>query len=38
MTSNMGSEKILENFEDLEAVGEEHRQEYYVEYYPRGNI
>ena len=25
MTSNMGAEVILENFEDLEAVGEEHR-------------
>ncbi len=25
MTSNMGAETILENFEDLEAVGEEHR-------------
>ena len=25
MTSNMGSDTILENFEDLEAVGEEHR-------------
>ena len=25
MTSNMGSSTILENFEDLEAVGEEHR-------------
>ena len=25
MTSNMGSEVILENFEDLEAVGDEHR-------------
>lgn len=27
MTSNMGSELILENFEDLEAVGEKHRVE-----------
>lgn len=27
MTSNMGSELILENFEDLEAVGEKHRTE-----------
>ncbi len=27
MTSNMGSETILENFEDLEAVGEDHRQD-----------
>ncbi|RME96136.1 MAG: AAA family ATPase, partial [Bacteroidetes bacterium] len=27
MTSNMGAEVILENFEDLEALGEEHRQE-----------
>lgn len=27
MTSNMGSELILENFEDLEAVGEKHRIE-----------
>lgn len=27
MTSNMGAELILENFEDLEAVGEEHRTE-----------
>lgn len=27
MTSNMGSERILENFEDLEAVGEKHRAE-----------
>jgi len=25
MTSNMGAETILENFEDLEAVGEDHR-------------
>lgn len=25
MTSNMGAETILENFEDLEAVGEEHK-------------
>ena len=25
MTSNMGAQTILENFEDLEAVGEEHR-------------
>ena len=25
MTSNMGAEKILENFEDLDALGEEHR-------------
>ncbi len=25
MTSNMGSQTILENFEDLDAVGEEHR-------------
>ena len=25
MTSNMGSETILENFEDLEAVGDDHR-------------
>jgi ATP-dependent Clp protease ATP-binding subunit ClpB len=25
MTSNMGSEKILENFEDLESLGEKHR-------------
>jgi ATP-dependent Clp protease ATP-binding subunit ClpB len=27
MTSNMGAERILENFEDLEAVGEKHRNE-----------
>jgi len=27
MTSNMGADLILENFEDLEAVGEEHRSE-----------
>jgi ATP-dependent Clp protease ATP-binding subunit ClpB len=27
MTSNMGGEKILENFEDLDALGEKHRQE-----------
>ncbi len=27
MTSNMGAETILENFEDLEAVGSEHRTE-----------
>jgi len=27
MTSNMGSDTILENFEDLEAVGEKHRNE-----------
>ena len=27
MTSNMGAPTILENFEDLEAVGEEHRME-----------
>ncbi|WP_367391541.1 ATP-dependent chaperone ClpB [Lewinella sp. LCG006] len=27
MTSNMGAEVILENFEDLDAVGEEHRNE-----------
>ena len=27
MTSNMGSDTILENFEDLDAVGEEHRQD-----------
>ncbi len=27
MTSNMGAEVILENFEDLDAVGEEHRGE-----------
>ncbi len=27
MTSNMGSDVILENFEDLEAVGEQHRGE-----------
>ena len=27
MTSNMGAEVILENFEDLEAVGDEHRQD-----------
>jgi ATP-dependent Clp protease ATP-binding subunit ClpB len=27
MTSNMGAQTILENFEDLEAVGEEHRKE-----------
>ena len=27
MTSNMGASTILENFEDLEAVGSEHRQE-----------
>lgn len=27
MTSNMGSDLILENFEDLEAVGEKHRTE-----------
>ncbi|HFA47602.1 MAG TPA: AAA family ATPase [Bacteroidetes bacterium] len=27
MTSNMAADKILENFEDLEAVGDEHREE-----------
>jgi ATP-dependent Clp protease ATP-binding subunit ClpB len=27
MTSNMGAENILENFEDLDALGEQHRQE-----------
>ncbi|MCB0517746.1 MAG: AAA family ATPase [Lewinellaceae bacterium] len=27
MTSNMAAEKILENFEDLDALGEEHRSE-----------
>ncbi|HMP32663.1 MAG TPA: AAA family ATPase, partial [Saprospiraceae bacterium] len=27
MTSNMGAETILENFEDLEALGNEHRQD-----------
>ncbi len=27
MTSNMGSDTILENFEDLQSVGEEHRTE-----------
>jgi ATP-dependent Clp protease ATP-binding subunit ClpB len=27
MTSNMGAEMILENFEDLAAVGDEHRQD-----------
>lgn len=27
MTSNMGAEKILENFEDLDALGEEHRDD-----------
>jgi ATP-dependent Clp protease ATP-binding subunit ClpB len=27
MTSNMGAETILENFEDLEALGDEHRQD-----------
>ena len=27
MTSNMGAQTILENFEDLEAVGEKHRKE-----------
>jgi ATP-dependent Clp protease ATP-binding subunit ClpB len=27
MTSNMGSDIILENFEDLEAMGDEHRQD-----------
>ncbi|MCB0636339.1 MAG: ATP-dependent chaperone ClpB [Lewinella sp.] len=27
MTSNMGAETILENFEDLQAVGDDHRQE-----------
>ena len=27
MTSNMGAETILENFEDLESVGEKHRKE-----------
>jgi ATP-dependent Clp protease ATP-binding subunit ClpB len=27
MTSNMGAETILENFEDLEHVGEDHRQD-----------
>jgi ATP-dependent Clp protease ATP-binding subunit ClpB len=27
MTSNMGSDRILENFEDLEAVGDKHRAE-----------
>ena len=27
MTSNMAAEKIMENFEDLEAVGEEHRED-----------
>ena len=25
MTSNMGAQTILENFEDLDAVGDEHR-------------
>jgi ATP-dependent Clp protease ATP-binding subunit ClpB len=27
MTSNLGSDKILENFEDLEELGDKHRQE-----------
>ena len=27
MTSNMGAQTILENFEDLDAVGEEHRED-----------
>lgn len=27
MTSNMGSDTILENFEDLQAVGDDHRQD-----------
>ncbi|MEO1514567.1 MAG: AAA family ATPase [Bacteroidota bacterium] len=27
MTSNMGAETILENFEDLDALGDEHREE-----------
>lgn len=27
MTSNMGSDKILENFEDLDAVGDKHRMD-----------
>jgi ATP-dependent Clp protease ATP-binding subunit ClpB len=27
MTSNMGAENILENFEDLEAVGDDHRED-----------
>src|SRR5690606_11273944 len=27
MTSNMGAETILENFEDLDALGEKHRNE-----------
>lgn len=27
MTSNMGAETILENFEDLEAVGDDHRED-----------
>ncbi len=27
MTSNMGAEIILENFEDLDAIGDEHRQD-----------
>ena len=27
MTSNMAAERILENFEDLEALGEDHRQD-----------
>ncbi len=27
MTSNMAADKILENFEDLEAVGDEHRED-----------
>ncbi len=27
MTSNMAAEKIMENFEDLEALGEEHRKD-----------
>ena len=27
MTSNMGAEVILENFEDLQEVGEDHRQD-----------
>ena len=27
MTSNMGADKILENFEDLASVGEEHRED-----------
>ena len=27
MTSNMGAEKILENFEDLDELGDEHRND-----------